>query len=244
MLAKTRNAGWKDREPRDHYAEVTNQVIAALEAGTPPWRKPWDARVAGGPAPGAPRNAATGVPYHGINTIILALSPLACFGGDPRWATYKQAAERGWQVRKGERGTTAFFFKRIEVADRAARDAGDGDGDVTRRIPLLRAFTLFHASQIDGIPAFVPPTVEEAPWRAPEAVDTIIANSRADVRIGGDKAFYAPLSDHIQMPPQTAFKSAAAWSSVLLHEASHWTSAETRLNRNLMTTYGSPDYCR
>jgi antirestriction protein ArdC len=242
MFAKTRNAGWKDREPRDHYAEVTNQVIAALEAGAPPWRKPWDARVAGGPAPGAPRNAATGARYHGINTIILALSPLACFGGDPRWATYKQAAERGWQVRKGERGTTAYFFKRIEVADRAGRDGGDGDG--TRRIPLLRAFTLFHASQIDGIPAFVPPTVEEAPWRAPESVDTIIANSEAEVRIGGDKAFYAPLSDHIQMPPPNAFKSAAAWSSVLLHEAAHWTSSESRLNRNLMNAFGSPDYSR
>jgi len=242
MSTKARNTGWKDREPRDHYAEVTNQVIAALEAGTPPWRKPWESGAARGPGPGTPRNATTGARYHGINSIILALSPSACFGGDPRWATYKQAAERGWQVRKGERGTTAYFFKRIEVADRAARDGGDGDA--TRRIPLLRAFTLFHASQIDGIPAFVPATIAEAPWRAPEAVDTIIANSKAVVRIGGDRAFYAPLSDHIQMPPPNAFKSAGAWSSVLLHEAAHWTSAETRLNRNLMNAFGSVDYSR
>ena len=135
------------------------------------------------------------------------MSPLAFSSGDPRWATYKQAAERGWQVRKGERGTTAYFFKRIEV-----RDAGRPTTTRTRRkrIPLLRAFTLFHASQIDGIPAFVPPTVEEAPWRAPEAAETIIANSGAVVRIGGDRAFYSPRTDHIQMPPTSRLSTPQA----------------------------------
>ena len=94
-----------------------------------------------------------------------------------------------------------------------------------RRIPLLRAFTLFHASQIDGIPAYVPPTIAEAPWRAPEAAEIILANSGAVVRIGGDRAFYSPATDHIQMPPQAAFATAEGFCGTLLHEMSHWTGA-------------------
>ena len=98
---------------RHLYAEVTAQIVAALEAGTPPWRRPWDENKTGGPM--VPHNATTGVRYRGMNTIMLGMSPLAFASGDPRWATYKQAAERGWQVRKGSNGTPAFFYKRIEV---------------------------------------------------------------------------------------------------------------------------------
>jgi len=83
---------------------------------------------------------------------------------------------------------------------------------------MLRAFTLFHASQIDGIPPYVAPGVEQAPWRAPEATDIIVAKNGVVLRIGGERAFYSPSTDHVQMPPQTAFRSPAAWSSVLLHE--------------------------
>ena len=104
-------------------------------------------------------------------------------------------------MRKGARGTTAYFFKRLEVRD---ANANDDDEDATKRIPLLRAFTLFHATQIAGMPEFVPPTVQEAPWRAPDAVETIIANSGAVVRIGGDRAFYSSATDHIQVPPPHA----------------------------------------
>ncbi len=229
----------KHDTPRDHYAAVTDQVIAALEAGTLPWRKPWDPDKAGGP--GMPRNATTGVRYRGVNLLMLGMSPLAFRSGDPRWCTYRQAAERGWQVRQGERATPAYFFKRIEVRD--GTDALRGE-DTTRRIPLLRSFSLFHASQIDGAPDHVPPTVAEAPWRAPDATGTIVANSGAVIRTGGDQPFYSPSTDHIQMPPMAAFHSAAGWSNTIIHELSHWTGAEARLNRDLRNHFGSHDYAR
>ena len=159
-------SGGPNRAPRDHYQEVTDRIIEALEAGTPPWRRPWDPDKAGGPA--MPRNAATGHRYRGINVLTLGMSALAFTSGDPRWATYKQAEERGWRVRKGERGTTGYFFKKLELRDDGTDGAENGE-DTVRCIPLLRAFTLFHASQIEGIPDFIPPTIEEAPWRAPEA---------------------------------------------------------------------------
>ena len=233
---------------RDHYADITNQVIAALQAGTPPWRCDWDKSKAGGPS--MPQNASTGTRYRGINTLVLGMSPLAFMTCDPRWATYKQAAERGWQVRKGEHGTPGFFYKKIEVADRGAGltlggggGGGSGGGD-TKVIPLLRSFTLFHASQIDRIPDYHPPTLAEAPWRAPEAASIIAQNSRAVIRTGGERAFYSPSTDHVQMPPLVAFRSPGAFASVLMHELGHWTGAEHRLKREMIGRFGSADYAR
>jgi antirestriction protein ArdC len=227
--------------PRDHYSEVTSQIIAALEAGTPPWRKPWDTSKAGNL--GIPCNAVTGMRYRGINVLTLATSPLALAAADPRWATYKQAADRAWQVRKGARGTTAYFFKRIEVSDPRQNTEHDEDGK-TRYIPLLRAFTLFHASQIEGVPEFAPPSATEAPWRASDAAGTIVTSSRVTVRIGGDRAFYALGTDHIQMPPRHVFPSAEGWCSTVLHELGHATGHPSRLNRDLRNSFGSPDYAR
>lgn len=229
----------KSRTTHDHYAEITDQVIAALEAGTPPWRRPWDVTKVGGPS--MPQNAVTGTRYRGINTLTLGMSRLAFATSDPRWATYKQAQERGWQVRKGARGVTGFFYKRIEV-EREGAGAEGGEGG--KWFPLLRSFTLFHASDIDGVPAYVAPTVEEAPWREPQAVTTILRNSGAELRIGGDRAFYSVLTDHIQLPPQHAFRSAAAWSSVKIHELAHWSGAVNRLKRDLSGRIGSELYAQ
>jgi antirestriction protein ArdC len=231
--------GKSNHAPRDHYQEVTDRIIAALEAGTPPWRRPWEPDKAGGPA--MPRNAATGHRYRGINVLTLGMSTLAFASGDPRWATYKQAEERGWQVRRGERGTTGYFFKRLELRDDTKPE---DDEDAVKRIPLLRAFTLFHASQIDGIPDYLPPTIEEAPWRAPEAAEIILANSGAVMRIGGDRAFYSPSTDHIQLPPHAAFATAEGFCGTLIHELGHWTGAPWRLNRDLRNGFGSHDYAR
>ena len=234
-LSKRRSNG--DSAPRDHYAEITAQIIAALEAGTPPWRRPWDVGKAGGPM--MPHNATTGARYRGINTIVLGMSPLAFMSGDPRWATYKQAADRGWQVRKGSRGTPGFFYKKIEVEDRP----GSSD-DGRKVVPVLRSFTLFNASQIDGIPPYIAPDVEEAPWREPEAAATIARNSEAVIRVGGERAFFSPSTDHIQMPPTCAFRSPAAYASVLLHELGHWSGTKERLDRDLSGKFGSHDYSR
>ena len=113
------NRGGKNSPaPRDHYQEVTDRIIAALEAGTPPWRRPWDPDKAGGPA--MPRNAATGQRYRGINVLTLACrrwrSRAAIRVGRPT----SRREERGWQV-AGERGTTGYFFKRLELRDSSCR---------------------------------------------------------------------------------------------------------------------------
>ena len=235
MATKTNE---KTNKKRGIAAEVSQQIIEALERGVRPWEPRFDHDKAGGPM--APMNAITGKPYRGINVLILGMSPLAFMSGDPRWATYKQAQESGWQVKKGSRSTGIVFYNPPEPADADDGEAEDRPGGRIMRV--LKSFNVFHASQIDGIPAFRPPTIEEAPWRRPEAAETILKGSKAQVRVGGSQAFYSPSTDHIQMPPDSAFRSPEAWAGTALHELAHWADAPTRLNRDLSGRYGSAAY--
>ena len=159
--------------------------------------------------------------------------------GDPRWLSFKQATDKGWKVRKGERASRLFFFKRVEVKSSAdvAEDAENG-----KMVPVLRSFPVFHASQVDGIPDYSAPTPAEVPWRTPESASVVVTRSGAMVREGGDKAFYSPAADSIQMPSRAAFTSAQGWASTILHELGHWTGHPSRLNRNLAGRFGTQAY--
>ncbi len=224
---------------RDHYQELTDKIVAELEAGAKPWQRPWDADKAGGPS--APINAATGRRYRGINTFVLGISPLAFTSQDPRWCSYKQAAERGWQVRRGETGTRIFFYKQIEIKD---RDSQDADSDPTKRFPVMKTFTVFHASQIEGIPEFTPP---RAPKTLPERIEDaeiILKNSGVVIRVGGDRAFFCPTTDHVQLPPDSVFHSKEGWAATALHELGHASGAKHRLNRDLTGRFGSRAYAQ
>ncbi len=221
---------------RDHWQDVTDRIMAALETGTAPWRKPWNSDVA---APSGPVNAVSSHRYRGINVLLLGCHPRAWETDDPRWCSYKQAQEKGWQVRRGEKASTVYFFKRVEVAD---SDADTDADEATKTIPVLRSFPVFHASQIDNIPTFVPPTPEEAPCRRPDAADLILRNSGVAIRTGGDRAFYSPGTDHIQLPPDAAFASREGWAATALHELAHATGHPSRLDRDLTGRFGSRAY--
>jgi antirestriction protein ArdC len=140
----------------------------------------------------------------------------------------RQAAAQGWQVRKGEKATPVYFYKPIEIEDKTA-DAGRE----TRRIPMLRTFSVFHASQIDGVPAFVPPTAMKTVPERVKDVELIIQASGVPVRIGGERAFYSPALDVIQMPPDEAFHGPEQRAVVVLHELAH--AKDGRLHPRLPT---------
>ena len=123
----------------DLYQTVTDSIIAALESGVKPWVCPW---VRNGAAAGLPANFSTGTAYSGINIMLLWCSAAKQGFQDERWLTYKQAQELGGQVRKGEHGTTAIFYKTLEKEDE--------DGEI-EKIPMLKAFTVFNVEQIDGL---------------------------------------------------------------------------------------------
>jgi antirestriction protein ArdC len=222
-----------DAPHRDAMQEFASRIIAELESGVKPWVRPWDPEKAGGPQ--APFNPVTGKRYHGINVLILGMDMRAFTTGDPRWMTYQQAQEKKWQVRKAEKSTTIFFAKPYEVEDDTTED-----GKKTLRV--LKHYAVFHASQVDGIPAYASPTVEEAPWTRPEAADIILKNSGAVIRIGGDRAFYSPATDHIQLPPEHAFRGPPFLATTALHELGHWSGAASRLNRDLRGRFGSAAY--
>jgi antirestriction protein ArdC len=232
-----RNFRSNPAQRRDHYQELTDKIIAALEAGTAPWRRPWDKTACGGAT--APVNAATGHRYRGINLFVLGMSPLAFASNDSRWCSYRQAAARGWQVRKGEKATPVYFYKPIEIEDKTS----DGERE-TRRIPILRTFSVFHASQIDGIPELAPAVATKAVAERIEDVEIIVQESGVPVRIGGDRAFYSPTFDMIQIPPDEAFHSPELRASTLFHELAHATGHVSRLNRDLSGGFGSMSYAK
>jgi len=222
-----------DSQRRDPMQEFADRIVSELEKGVKPWVRPWNPDKAGGPQ--APFNPVTGKHYHGVNVLILGMDLRAFESGDPRWMTYQQAHEKNWQVRKGERSTTIFFAKPLEIDD-------DEKEDGRKTIKLLKHYAVFHASQIDGIPAYKVPDIEEAPWTRPEAAEIIMKNSGAVIRIGGDRAFYSPTTDHIQLPPESAFNGPAEYATTGLHELGHWTGHPSRLNRPLQNRFGSTAY--
>src|SRR5688572_13355681 len=118
---------------RDLYADVSARIVAELERGALPWVKPWSAT----PGRNTPCNAVTNRPYSGCNVILLWMAADAGYP-TPRYLTYKQAAEAGGNVRRGEHGTKVVFVKQLQVAD------PNGEDGATRVVPLLREYTVFN----------------------------------------------------------------------------------------------------
>ena len=158
----------------DLYDTVTNEIIAALEAGTKPWSRPW------GSVPGAElAKRSTGQDYRGINQLILSMVAGARGYQSPYWFTFKQAKDLGGNVRKGEKSTQIVFYKKLTVKDRDAKD-----DDATKQIPLLRGYRVFNADQCDGLPAkFHPaPVALVARHERGGAAETALRSSGAAIR--------------------------------------------------------------
>lgn len=136
---KTKFSKNKSQTRTDIYQTVTDSIIDSLESGVKPWMCPW---VRNGVAAGLPANLSAGTACSGINIMLLWCSAAKQGFQDPRWLTYKQAQELGAQVRKGEHGTTAIFYKTQE------KEAEDG---AVEKIPMLKSFTVFNVEQIDGL---------------------------------------------------------------------------------------------
>ncbi|WP_169250379.1 zincin-like metallopeptidase domain-containing protein [Candidatus Competibacter phosphatis] len=232
------------------YQEVTDRIIEMIETGTAPWQRPWDRpRHLGVPA--FPVNAATGNAYRGINVLLLGGDPR--LADDPRWCGYQQAQARGWHVQAGARGTPIYFFKRIEVADGSEADeelrVDADDSSLRRTIPLLCRHTVFHASQIEGIPSLEAVYGSMAGlldhvWDTEERLERLLRGSGARFVHAGTRAYYDPLEDTITLPPRARFRDAAAFFGVAFHELGHWTGHATRLNRPLTGQRDSPAYAR
>jgi antirestriction protein ArdC len=214
-------------EKTDVYQRITNRIVAELEQGVRPWFKPWNAEHAAGRITRPLRH--NGQPYSGINVLMLWSEAVAKGYAAPIWMTFKQAQELGAYVRKGEHGSLVVY------ADRITRTETDDTGqDVERQIPFMKGYTVFNVEQIDGLPAHY--HAKAAPVLDPvqriEHAEEFFAATRADIRHGGNMAFYAIGSDHVQMPPFESFRDAESYYQTLGHETVHWTRHEKRLARD------------
>ncbi|WP_027038497.1 ArdC family protein [Mesorhizobium ciceri] len=222
------------------YQEITDRIIAELERGTVPWVKPWGRAKAG---LGLPKNAATGRLYSGINILILWGAVFERSYASQNWLTFRQALALGGNVRKGEHGTTIVHADRFVPKDEKER--AKTDGDEPHAVPFLKRFTVFNVAQCDGLPDHLHAAAEPLPERqiVPQA-EALINASGADFRIGGDRAFYMPGSDFIQVPPQPAFFHQIDYYRTCFHELGHWTGHPARLARDLSGSFGTKTYAR
>ncbi len=192
-------------KPRtDVYTRVTATIIASLEQGTRSWMKPWNAQHAAGRITRPLR--ANGQPYRGVNVLLRWGEADAKGYNAPLWITYKQAATLGALVRKGKHGSLVVY------ADSYTKTETDVQVQESEHaIPFMKGYTVFNVEQVDGLPAHFygksepPHPVERIP-----AAEAFFAPTGAPIEYGGNRAFYSPARDVIQLPPRERFKDAGA----------------------------------
>jgi antirestriction protein ArdC len=221
---------------RDVYARVTDQIINAIEQGVGTWRMPWHTS---GRFAFSPINVTSKKPYRGINTVCLWASAESKGYESGEWGTYKQWQERGAQVRKGEKSTTVVFWKFANDSTETQDDGAEHPASSSRLI-FTRGYAVFNSAQVGGY------TVKSEPdMPMPERIhraDAFFQGIGATVQHGGNRAYYATDSDHIQMPPFQAFGENVAYYSTLAHEHTHWTAKGERCDRQLGKRFGDNAY--
>jgi antirestriction protein ArdC len=224
------------------YSEITDKIIAELEAGRVPWVQPWGTAAAKAPL-AMPKNAATQRRYSGVNVLILWSAVIEHGFTGQTWLTFRQALNLGGNVRKGEHGTTVVYADRFIPDDERKR--AERDGDEPGAIPFLKRFTVFNTDQCENLPqgpVTVPAPVADG-LILPQA-EALIAGTGADFRIGGDSAFYSPTHDYIQVPRPDAYFEPINWHRTALHELGHWCGHPSRLARDLSGRFGSALYAK
>lgn len=225
--------------------QIAETFIASLKEGTIPWRKNWKSIERS-------HNAVSGTEYRGINLLWLSCVAMQKDYNDPRWCTYKQAKDSGWQVRKGEKGTKIEFWSMYDVVTKQKlmpEEVKLLKADLKEKFfdrvkPISSVYTVFNAAQISGIPER---TVERVSFPVEELLeqrDVLLKNMNLDFHEGGDRAFYRSSDDSVTMPKIDQFYSAYGYMGVFLHESGHATGHASRLNRNLSGSFGSEDYAR
>jgi antirestriction protein ArdC len=222
------------------YDEITDKIIAELEAGRVPWVQPWGTAAAKAPL-AMPKNASTDRQYSGINVLILWGAVIERGFTGQSWLTFRQALSLGGNVRKGERGTTVVYADRFVPLDEQRRAAETGEE--AQAIPFLKRFTVFNTDQCNGLPAGIATAAPlPPPGMIEPTVEALIKATGITFHIGGDRAFYVPAEDYVQVPPPQAYFEPINWHRTALHELGHATGHRSRLNRDLSGSYGTKKY--
>lgn len=215
------------------YEMVTDRIIEQLESGVIPWQKPWTGVRSGA------FNRISKKPYSLLNQMLLK------FNGE--YATFKQWADLGGHVRKGEKSEMVCFWK-IQPIEEEQEDGTK----ITKQIPLLRYYNVFHISQVDGVE---PLPEEELNDIAPiEKAENVLRDywTRENITVkhmAGNRAYYSPTLDMICLPLFEQFSDSSEYYSTAFHESVHSTMKESRCNRaedrkGKLVAFGSADYSK
>lgn len=202
--------------------KVTDAVIARLEQGVAPWRRPWTT------AGWLPTSVATGKPYRGINTLLLSAVAEQAGYETPLWATFRQIDNLGGRVIKGEKATPIVFWKMLRKEDKVLGET------VVSTIPLLRYFNVFNIAQTEGVD--LPPrfNTEREPVEVLDGVKSVIdgyVEGPALEHVAQGRAFYRPSEDRVVLPTLEQFETAEGYAETLFHEFTHSTGHKSRLDR-------------
>lgn len=233
-----------------YHAQFAEKMITALHEQRAPWQKPWK--------PGehiSPKNLRSDRNYRGGNAIYLALAAAEKGYADPRWAGYRQIAEAGGHVRKGEKGTPILYveYTSREVVKDARGNPVVEDGhkqytETQRDRPMVKVHTVFNVEQTEGL-KLPPVSTREAPaWEANRRVEGLVKHGEVRVdHVQGDRAYYNKAEDRVVLPDPSQFPTSTGYSHTALHELGHATGHESRLNRPTMMNhegFGSQSYAR
>jgi len=222
------------------YQDITDQIIAELEAGRVPWVQPW----ASAKAPlQMPHNASSSRCYSGINILILWHAVVSRGFSSNAFLTFRQALELGGNVCRGSTGTTVVYAHRFTPGDERRQAAEEGRTPGT--IPFLKRFTVFNVDQCEGLPdAYTAEIPRPAPDQILPEAETLITATGADFRIGGDQAYYDVANDRVCVPPPSRYFDPINWNRTAFHELGHWTGSKDRLDRDQSGRFGSQTYGR
>jgi antirestriction protein ArdC len=211
----------------DVYQQVTDRIIAVLEAGTVPWQRPWTG--------GGPVNVRTGRLYRGINVFLLELMGF----GDPRWGTYKAIREAGGYVRAGEHGTAIILGKRVQK--KRSPQAEPGEQELNDSYFLYRSYKVFNAEQCENLQ----PLVDAPEFEPLERAESIIYGYPGPtISIGGGEASYSETTDIVRCPAPEHFPLRDNYYATLYHELVHSTGHKDRLARLESTGFGTSPYAK
>ena len=215
------------------YELVTNRIIEQLENNIIPWEKPWSGTIDGA------FNRVSKKPYSILNQMLLKY--------DNEYASFKQWKDLGGHIRKGEKSEMVVFWKMYPIKEKQ-----DDGTEIIKTIPLLKYINVFHISQVDGVePLKQKVTHDIEPIDKAEKILNDYWN-RENITIEhvkGDKAFYSPMFDKIQLPLFEQFKQSEEYYSTAFHESVHSTMKTSRCNRQedrkgKVVSFGSEEYSK
>lgn len=212
---------------KDIYANVTQSIIEALEQVGRPWLRPWKNAHDLGVIPLPLRH--DGTIYRGINVLMLWNAALKKGYLSPHWMTFKQAKALGGSVRKGEKSARVVYANSFEKVEQ------NQNGDEEKQeIFYMKGYAVFNANQVEGLAddySIVPEISHNLDERIAKA-ELFFARLGADIRHGGNRAWYSHEHDYIRVPLFEAFHSGASYAATLAHELIHWTRHPSRLGRS------------